>query len=391
MNPELEALMASLRAGGQAKVRQSGLDEDYARAEKLSNTSSTRTDKWGQTSPLALIGDLMGQNRGRGQMRALKPQREAAGQAVAEASTALPMYRAGVAADKVTQDQENFTQTETGKTKRSLALATAKLAAAETASTRADEKRKTKNVVRPGTNKTEVVEVGPKGVYYQGGVPVENQKDWIDAPTKTQEVTGAGGYGGKNDDKESRAYNNTIGNVDRVYGLLADVTPEQEDMLNSTSYRAKMALVETLTPEKFASLTKSEFAGYDPATRKMMIALHSMSSEERHRLFGSALTKPEIMSSQDFLANTIGKGVGFVRDALQDTKQKNVDMLLGVDEQYGSTKYKDMLVNNGTIPADYERTTFELGAEPATGSAVSSLVYDDPEKEALFQAYKAGL
>ena len=389
LNP-LDPLTAALQRKSQATAKLEGVNEDYSRAtalrdQDLMGAYNPKLGNYGTGdlgTVLRGVESIMAGNKA----KELKPQRMAARQEVANTENALPLWNA-----------ERMLEKEATEKSRYDARTTAEAAKEAKSDARYIAEQKVKKNSRKSEDLigldgvVQRYDVGPDGKVYDNGVEVGDRSDYPKAPTKTQEVSNAGGYGGKGDDKESRAYRNTIRNIDYVYSLMADVKPEQEKMLNSTGYRAKMALLETMTPQAFDALVKERFAGYDDATRKMMISLHSMSSRERNRLFGSALTKPEIKSSQDFLANTIGRGLPFVRDALNDTKTENIDMLLGVDAQYGNSKYKNMLVSEGVIPKDYTRTTFELGVEPEMGSDVggSTPTFSDPEKEARFLEYEA--
>jgi hypothetical protein len=363
MNPELQALEKMLQMGLKSKADLAGLDEQHATASALRDTPDYKGNSRGQQSIFGHLANTVQKNTGKRQLKELAGQREAARANVANTASALPMYNAKVAAAKAAQDQTNFESTaaatiEAARKKAELEANIRNAKGSEMVKVSPDGKERTV-LYNPETRKA-----------YLNGEVIDNFGDWTDPATKTKAMTGAGGYGGQHDDKDSRRFSDAIRNADHVYSLMADMSPEQEEMLNSGAYRTKMAALETLAPEKFTALVKSEFSGYDDATRKMMIKLNLMSGEERNRLFGSALTKPELMSSQEFMANTIGKGMGFVRDALQTTKHTNIDNLLGVDAQYNGDVYYRRMVSQGLIPEGYTPTTFGLGQEPALGSNV---------------------
>jgi hypothetical protein len=105
----LDELALALRAGQQGKADLAGMDEDYARATSDRDTMMTKADRYGQSSPLMALGDIIKNSRGRQQMRELKPQRVNARNAIAENASALPMYQAQQAENAVQYGQEQDT------------------------------------------------------------------------------------------------------------------------------------------------------------------------------------------------------------------------------------------------------------------------------------------
>ena len=104
----IEELQRALRQGSDAKARLSGLDEQYQQAQDR-GVATTKKDRYGQVSPLSVLADVVGQSRSRRDMRELAPQREAARQAIAQHENAQGLYNARIAANKVKQDQDNWT------------------------------------------------------------------------------------------------------------------------------------------------------------------------------------------------------------------------------------------------------------------------------------------
>ena len=410
---KLEALSRSLRQGAQNEAGLAGLDEQYAAANKLANTQTARPDRFGRTSGLAVLNDVIGRAQGGNKLRELAPQREAARQGLAETKFALPLYQAGVDAAKVTQDQQNVdnktsalvqaaalanqnrqgaaTQqntwgvenaaTATGVAEdvaavRTSALvqsaaATAKAKAAQEQSKRDREDQKSPLVTKisPDGKERTIRYNAQTGIGTLDGEVIPNLSKWTDPAKKTVNVE-RGSYGGKTNDKKSEAYLDAINRVDDVFGLMTKVTPEQEALMNSPMHQAKMAGIKALTPEAFETLVESQFSGYDAATKDMLISLNAMGAEERKRLFGAALTDNERKDSKAFLAATMGRGLPWIRSALEGTKRTNTNALLRVDGMYGGDTYRTMLTGLGAIPEGYAADVYELGNAPEMGSAL---------------------
>ena len=107
----IEELQRALRQGSDAKARLAGLDEQYQQAQDR-GVATTKKDRYGQVSPLSVLADVVGQSRSRRDMRELAPQREAARNTIAQNEHAQgALYNARVAANKVKQDQDNWTNT----------------------------------------------------------------------------------------------------------------------------------------------------------------------------------------------------------------------------------------------------------------------------------------
>ena len=384
----IDALTQALRQGAQNKANLAGLDERYGRAETLSNTSNATVDKHGQVSPLRIIGDMIGQSQGRRQMRELSPQREEARQGMADNAYALPLYKAQRDEQAATQAQTNYENTAEAKIVAANSLARAKAAQDKLKRDREDQKAPLVTKVSPDGRERTVRYNAQTGTATLDGQVIPNFSEWTDPVKKNQEVT-RGSYGGKAFDKKSAEYLDAINRVDTVYGHMTNVTPEQEQMMNSPVHRAKMAAISTLSPQEFLGLAENQFSGYDEATQAMLIALNSMSAEERNRLFGAALTETEYKNSQTFLAATVGRGLPWMRNALETTKKNNVNSLLRVDGAYGGDTYRNMLTSTGTMPEGYTPEAFELGNAPAVGSSVPSVnAFDDDAEEAAYQAWK---
>ena len=430
----LDDLSLALRQGAQSEAGLAGLNEQYAAANKLANTQTAQPDKFSRTSGLAVLNDVFGRAQGANQLRELEPQRAAARQSMADAKHALPLYQAGVAAAKVKQDQQNYTDTasalvqsaalsnknrqaaaeqgntwgvenattlntrgventatatdaakEAAKLKASASLAasvaTAKAKAAQDQLKRDREDAKVPLVTKvdtKGDEHTVRYNAQTGKAYLDDGTEITDFSKWTDPATKTMDVE-RGSYGGKTFDKKSVEKLDAINAVDDIYGLMANVKPEQTDKMNSLGQRVKMASIASLVPKEFTALAESAFAGYDEATQEMLISLNAASGEERHRLFGSALTDTEYKSTQSFLAATVGRGIPWMRNALEKTKRSNINALLSVDGSYNGNKYRNMLTSSGLIPEGYTAKTFELGNAPEMGSNLEAEALPAPE------------
>ena len=93
MNPELQALQQMLQLGSTAKGSLAGLDEQQATAAALRDTPDYRGNSKGQQSIFGHLANTIQRNTGKRQIAELAPQREAARADMANAATALPMFK----------------------------------------------------------------------------------------------------------------------------------------------------------------------------------------------------------------------------------------------------------------------------------------------------------
>ena len=394
----LADLSLALRQGAQGEANLAGLNEQYTAANKLANTQTARPDRFGRTSGLAVINDLVGGIRGDNKLRTLAPQREAARAAVADNKSALPLYQAKVQQDAATQAQTNFETTQAATLAAARAKREQEIADAETKRAREDQKSPLVTKVSPdGDERTVRYNAQTGRAWLDDGTEIPNFSQWTDPATKTEAIN-RGSHGGKGFDKKSGEYIDAINRVDDVFGLMTNITPEQEALMNSPMHQAKMAAIKSLTPEAFETLAESQFSGYDAATKEMLVSLNAMGAEERKRLFGAALTDNERKDSKSFLAATMGRGLPWIRTALEGTKRTNDNALLRVDNMYSGDTYRNMLTGLGTIPEGYTAKAFELGNAPEIGSALAAPEGVDaaewakysPEQQAAWKAKFGG-
>ena len=421
---DLDMLAQVLRGGSQGKAELAGLNEQFTRASDMRDNRTAKPNQYGYTSPMSVMADVINQSRGRKDMRELAPQRAAARQKIAGAENAFPLYQAR-------QGQENFDTGEANKLAATGRLAKAKLNAVtakdakaaellaaaqarEDAQLTASQKYEAELLAAKDAKAAELLAAKNKqvatapveytddkgkarqlsrledGKWADGtGAVVDSIAGWTKTPTSTKTETTqkhVGSYGGKTSDKNSEKNWSSIRRVDSVNERIARMTPEQAELFNSEGNKAKMAFIRTMAPDEFAAQIENQFSGYDAATQDMLNALNAMSAEQRHELFGSALTPTEYKSSQAFLASTVGRGLPWMQAAMERTKQNNVNDLLGADQAYTGNKYRTALTKAGIISDDYQPAAYPLGGQPSVGSALNT--FEDGE-EAEYQAWKA--
>jgi hypothetical protein len=352
----LDELALALRAGQQGKADLAGMDEDYARATSDRDTMMTKADRYGQSSPLMAIGDLIKNSRGRQQMRELKPQRVNARNAIAENASALPLYQARKQQEAATQAQTNFETTENNKIGAATALRQAKQAAADLARTQSLSDTAAKDTRSDAVRDTGMY-IGPNGAVrlIRGAndellrdpsnpdVILPNQGDYTKAPTKASTTTFAGGgYDDKSANKRAEELIVESGKINETLGKVANFDAATTERLGSTQHRA-IKVLEKALPSELRQFVASSMES-NPEVKNYYAYLSGLSGAQRHRLFGSALTNVEKKSSDEFLAAVMAlpleEQVSRLRNVARDNKE-SLGVLDRVHGGDGASRYSD--------------------------------------------------
>ena len=192
---KLNALTLALRQNAQGEADLGGLNEDYARAENMRNTSNAKVNQYGTVSPFAVMADVINQSRGRKDMREIAPQRTAARTAVANNANALPLYRAQQMEQQNKQAQDNFKTTNANRLTQSTTKANELKAREAVTDARYDTEQSGR--VTGATNYTNDITGEKVKVYRQKngslvdseGTPVTSLKNFSEDAQKTQAVT----------------------------------------------------------------------------------------------------------------------------------------------------------------------------------------------------------
>lgn len=338
MNPELEALQKLMQQGLSAKANLAGLDEQQATAAALRDTPRYTGNAKGQKTAMGSIANLIRRNTGKQQIAELAPQREAARADMANAATALPMYNAKIAADKVAQDQANFDSTSAA------AIEAARVKAAQEANIRNAKGSEMVKVAPDGTEHTVAYNADTRTAYLNGKA-IDNFGDWTDPAAKTKAMAGAG-YGNTDLDKRAIEKMEIMGKANRVAKIGNGLSPKSKAQLNDAGDMLKQVMLSSFSPSSAAALIKNEFSGYDQDAKDFIVAVSRLSSEERHALFGSALTQTEKESSEDFLARVNGLSLDQMMSRLGDTYNANFNAIKTYDNFGGGTSYQDAVARS---------------------------------------------
>lgn len=366
----VEDLRAQLLRGQRAKTALVDRDEEYAYNRDMRDSAQPQINKYGTVSPLSILANTVRKSRGRKGIREGAQARTDAREGVNSAALALPMYQAKLAADKVTQDQTNF-ETTTGLT---VAAAAAKQAQLDLENERAETARKlvaTKYATTQGEKQTalaleasrygegrDALTTAPTAYIRPDGSRVNLSRteagDWVDDErNKVTDITGwkevpkatitsdGSTYKDKAANKRAEDAINALGTADRVVGLYKNLSPESIDNMGSN----KTLILKTLskaTGKDVHQLIKNNFHG-DPQVSQYLTALAQMSAEERHAMFGGALTTYEGMEAGEFLSFVFNMKPEEQQRRIRNSVAKNKLALTVGDQVHGggNTNFMD--------------------------------------------------
>lgn len=379
-------LSAALRQQTESKAALAGLDEKYTDAVKMRDTRVANPQ-----SIFDYVTDGVMQSRGNRELETIEPQREAARMAATENANAFPLHQAQQALElkayNETQDaqaQSNTdrvytTQIDQFNTTTGLAKAKAK---AEKAKYDAEQLQRATNATHYTND-----ESGEKLKVYRNkaGDLIDSESNLISSlkgysKDATSTVALAQyGYGNESEDKLAGEYFQLMGQANRVGTKVNELPDQARDELNSGKVRFGQWFLNTASPAGLSALIKSEYSGYSAESKSFLESLARMSAEERHSLFGAALTEGEERSGEEFLAFVNGLSLDQIMSRAKDTFSSNREKLLTQDNINGGTK-RQQGMNNANwnafdAPADAEDDTLDaqikaLEAEiaAATGS-----------------------
>ena len=407
----LEQLSLALRNNSQAEADLLGLNEQYSDATKLRDSRGAKINQYGSVSPFSVIADTINNSRGRRDVRELAPQRKTARENIAANKYALPLYKAqqeqnalDLAANRYETEQKQLTQAldleagryatgqtqdqnaldleagqyATGQTQDQAALdleasryeakqatllkkSLAKEAQENAALALAAEKYEAEQGARIGsptnyTNSTTGVKLKvwntKKGLVDSRNRPVTSLEGFDKDATKTTQVPNFNGYGNDITDKLATNHALLMGSADRVGAKANALSATAVAEIDSGSVRLGEFLLDTFTPKKANAMVKSEFSGYSPEAKDFLVGLARMSADERHELFGAALTEGEELSGEKFLAFVQGLTLEQIMSRVGDTYRNNEDKLRSLDAINGGNKYM-------TIPSAAKWSAFD--------------------------------
>jgi hypothetical protein len=399
---KLNALTLALRQNAQGEADLGGLNEDYARAENMRNTSNAKVNQYGTVSPFAVMADVINQSRGRKDMREIAPQRTAARSAVGNNANAFKLYQAREADAKNTRDQTNL---ETDKA-TALKLSTAKEAqrveklrlekeryatqegqdqtALELeASIREGEQNK---MLSGATNWTNDI-TGEKlktfrtanGLVDSEGNPVTSLKGFSEDAKETKDILEYG-YGTAPDKEADKSFK-IMALADRV-GTKANALPDSAKAeLNSGAVRFGQWFLDAATPQGLGALIKSQYSGYSAEAKDFLVSLSRMSATERHELFGAALTEGEERSGEEFLAFVNGLNLDQIMSRARDTFESNGAILTAQDRSRNGTKRAESVANQNWTAFS---PALQLAIPPPSGVDASEWGQYSPAQQAAY-------
>lgn len=364
----IEELQRALRQGSDAKARLSGLDEQYQQAQDR-GVATTKKDQYGQVSPLSVLADVVGQSRSRRDMRELTPQREAARSNIAQNEHAGALYNAvrQQKRDNVSDEQFGITH---GLNKARQAEVARQNQIKNDRYTTEQGQVKTPPVQYTDAegNTRQLVSLGDGRWMDENRNIITSIAGWTKAAEKS--ITSDGnGYTDKSANARAEKAINSLGAANRAVGLYRDLAPETLARLSSRSSRVGKTAMNMLLPKDVASYVKSEVEK-DPQVKQYFSALAKMSAEERHAMFGGALTTYEGMSGDDFLAFVINMTPAEQQQRVQNSVAGWKQQLKTADSVHGgkATKYQNALAAQG-----YKNLTFDTN-EPQGGSVNANLI-----------------
>jgi hypothetical protein len=175
-------------------------------------------------------------------------------------------------------------------------------------------------------------------------------------PTETTDITQFG-YGDKAEDKIANDSLMLMGQANRV-GTKANALPDSAKAeLNSGAVRFGQWFLDAATPQGLNALIKSEYSGYSPEAKSFLESLARMSAEERHALFGAALTEGEERSGAEFLAFVNGLSLDQIMSRAKDTFGSNREKLITQDNNRGGTRRQESIERNNWTAFDEQDTS----------------------------------
>jgi hypothetical protein len=400
---KLNALSLALRQNAQGEANLGGLNEDYARAENMRNTSNAKINQYGTVSPFAVMADVINQSRGRKDMREIAPQRTAARSSVANNANAFKLYQAQQAEAQNTQRQDNFETTNTNALTRATAQAlkekTERELAAEKYATQEDQDQTALKLTAANLAKDEITAQTALDLKAENLERTQNQRatlpveyydkngnslfisttgagDFITsddtrldslagltrAPEKTEtSEAGVSGYERPAIDKPAIKAVEVLGQNKRIMGVARGLSAESQAALNSPNVRMKEFFLNAFTPSDAEALVKSEFSGYPQEAKDFLVSISRLTAIERHELFGATLTQGEKESANDFLGRVEGLTLTQMVNRMKDTHNMSVTTLENMDNLGNGSEYMDTYKRGNygefmadTVPADVQ-------------------------------------
>ena len=144
-----------------------------------------------------------------------------------------------------------------------------------------------------------------------------------------------------------------IRKAQNIKELATGFTQEDVDSLNRVGVNTA---VKTMTPADFENFVTHNYRNFSPRVRKFLDLTAMLGAEQRHELFGAALTTREGRSAESFIvgANGLNLGSGLSRvDSFVDAQKA---VLGGLDDMYGRGYLNKPTVLNYQYSDDFSTT-----------------------------------
>jgi hypothetical protein len=424
---KLNALTLALRQNAQGEADLGGLNEDYARAENMRNTSNAKVNQYGTVSPFAVMADVINQSRGRKDMREIAPQRTAARSSVANNANAFKLYQAQQIDQQNKQAQDNFETTNAlklstaeanaakdqtaleleaeryatqegqdqtalnltaenleSKQENALKLSTAKAlkdqAALELTAKNLEDKQNQRATLPveyydENGNSMFISTTGAGDFITSDDTKLDSLAGLTRAPEKTEtSEAGVSGYERPAIDKPAIKAVEVLGQNKRIMGVARGLSAESQAALNSPNVRMKEFFLNAFSPSDAEALIKEQFSGYPQEAKDFLVSISRLTAIERHELFGATLTQGEKESANDFLSRVEGLTLTQMVNRMKDTHNMSVTTLENMDNLGNGSEYMDT----------YKRGNYgEFMADPVAADVQAQYDAEDAEMEQL--------
>jgi len=337
----------ALRAQAQDEGALAGLDEQYEQAQAR-GVATTKQDRYGQVSPLSVLADVVRQSKSRKDLRGLTQARDETRGRIADNKNARALYELNRQQERDNVSDSQF-ETTHGLNKARQAETARQNQIANDRYTTEQNQVETAPVEYTDAegNTRQLVSLGNGKWMDENRQVIDSIAGWTKAADKTADTTKTVGYGNAAQDKEALKSLMMMGKAERVAAQGNALSSEAKAELNDGNVRFKEVLLNTFSPSKAKALIKSSFSGYSDEAKNFIVSLSRMSAEDRHALFGAALTQGEAESSEDFLARVEGLTLDQMMYRLSDTFNKGQRELEAIDLLGGGSQYADAVSRSG--------------------------------------------
>tara|TARA_R110000851_G_scaffold129651_1_gene262747 strand:+ start:28484 stop:30343 length:1860 start_codon:yes stop_codon:yes gene_type:complete len=209
-----------------------------------------------------------------------------------------------------------------------------------------------------------------------------NLTDFETAAQKTKEIGPM--YGVKEVDNQAIEASTKRGELRRVATIGSALSAASKKELNDNKTIFKNLLIKTLTPQQFENVARDQYSGLSRESLNFVTAISRMGAEERHTLFGAALTKMENSSANDFIDSAAGLSFDTMMSRMRDNYGKWGHRLDSLDTAMNGSVFADMQSreaashNGGAFNSEYYTgldASQPLGDNPTRAQKEAHLKY----------------